>query len=190
MTQTTHERLEARLQDLLAFIESIELALPTATDIDDELRSILKELTSVLDVYSWELTRQLEGRLATSIYFRFLILKSLDAYPIKSALFEKFPVLAKYNPANAPRDFPQQVVKHLLDAIETFTQAKADLSSYLPVPHFPGLSEQVALAETGTEPTEEMLEAWEKELASILRVEIQEAEIQSQEWQGSQEQSI
>ena len=182
----TKEQLESRLQELLHFTQSLEWSLPTATDNDDELRSILMELVDLLEVCSWELSRQLDARPATAIYFRFLILKSLDAFPIKSRLFEKFPVLAEYKPCEQPRDFPQEVAKHLLDASETFTQAQAEISGYLPLPRFPGLSERLVLVGDGIEPTAEMMDAWEKELTSILRTELQEAELQNREWKQSQ----
>jgi hypothetical protein len=167
--------LDTKLAVLTEFNEYITWTVRENEAIDVETRSQLSSLVDVLETYASELCRQIEAKPATQVYFRWLTLMSMHALCVKEYLFERFPVLALYRRCKEPANVQEETVKHLLDAIDVFCAAKAEMSGYLALPEYPGLSDQLTFATIGQQPTVKDQFAWEAEDETVIWNELMSA---------------
>jgi len=168
----TIEELDIKLAALSEFSDYLAWTVQEHSGIDAETRNQLSVLIDVLETYAAELCRQAEAKPATQVYFRWLTLMSLQALCIKHYVFETFPALADYRRCTDPRDVQQETVKHLLDAIDAFCAAKAEISGYLELPHLPGLGHQLTLATMGQQPSAKEQFTWDAEDETVIWKEL------------------
>jgi hypothetical protein len=97
------------------------------------------QLLHALQVYEWELERQIDGNVANQDWFQLLALTSLTLALLKDALLESNPELVNYNPTDEPQTVEQMTMRLLCDAVVTFEAAQHEMSTYLMEPEFPGV---------------------------------------------------
>lgn len=165
-------QLETKLAVLEEFSEYLDWTVRENRAIDPDTRDHLSNLLGVLETYASELCRQIEAKPATTVYFRWVTVVSLQALSIKCYLFDRFPGLAIYRPCDEPKNVQQETVRHLLDAIEVLNAAKAEMAGYLDSPHFPGLCDQLLLATMGEQASIKDRFTWEAENESIIWQEL------------------
>lgn len=177
----TEQDINAALRALYNFTSYLASSIETNPDIDTETRDELRSLIPVFEAYGSELERRLEARPATPIFYRWLMLASLEAIRIQHYLLTTFPRLADYRPVDKPSDVPQETIKHLHDAVEMFNEAKSEFAQYLPPPRFAGMVERLA---EHCEP--EQVSRWDAENTSIINDEIRVSTAMNRDWNAIQ----
>jgi hypothetical protein len=135
-------------------INHLQRQLYAATGFSEWLTSTLEQHTGeslefctqmlrVLEFYTWELERQLDGTPALQSWYDIVALASMIAILLKDGLLEEYPELAHYRPSDEPADQNEMQMRLLADALTLFEQAQGEMATYLDAPEFPGLMDNL-----------------------------------------------
>jgi hypothetical protein len=144
------KQIETQHLAVVGFRSWLESSQPAQPE-DEDSREFNDQLLHVLQIYGWELERQIEGTLANNDWYNLIALTSMTAALLKDALLEAHPELINYSPIDEPTTVEQMTAKLLFDALVTFEAAQHEMSTYLTQPEFPdvvnGLLQTVLNAE-------------------------------------------
>jgi hypothetical protein len=128
------KQIETQHLAVVGYRAWLESSQPAQPEDDHEFN---QQLLHVLQIYGWELERQLEGTLANQDWYSLIALTSMTVALLKDGLNEAHPELAAYSPADEPQTVEQMTSKLLSDALVMFEAAQVEMSAYLVEPEFP-----------------------------------------------------
>lgn len=132
MTNNTIE-LETQLNAVLGFVLWMKSG---QTVVSDEFAD---ELVHILQIFGWELNRQIDKHPATADWFSLIAVTTPLVVLLQDELLELNPALKGYKQSDEPTTIHQMIARLLFDALTLFEASQNEMAAYLQQPAVPGV---------------------------------------------------
>ena len=130
------DEIQTRLSAVHAF-STLLVSTPFAQT--DERRMFNEQLLQSLEIYGWEMERQLAGHLANHEWFGLIALASILTLLLQDELLELNPELRTYRTGSEPTTAAETTARLISDALTQFERSQIEMAAYLQKPVVPGV---------------------------------------------------
>jgi hypothetical protein len=132
--KTSTNELEMQLNAVLGFVLWSKSILSQQTVESSEFT---EQLIHTLQIYGWELNRQIDGVPGTQDWFCLVATTSILAIMLQDELLELNPALEAYRPSDEPQTIQEMISRLLSDAVTLFEASQKEMAEYLEKPVIP-----------------------------------------------------